>query len=55
MPLLTEDGKVMTQSASILRYLARKYGFVSDDPFLNYRSEQVIDILEDARLSKGLF
>ena len=55
MPVLLEDGKVLTQSASTSRYLARKYGYVSEDPFLNYRSEQVMDILEDARKGKKLF
>ena len=52
MPVLHEDGKPLTQSMSIGRYLARKYNFVSDDPFLNYRSEQVVDILEDSRKGK---
>ena len=49
MPILHEDGKQLTQSIAIGRYLARKYNLISDDPFLNYRSEQVVDIMEDAR------
>ena len=47
--MLLEDGKLLTQSLSIGRYLARKYNLVTHYLFLSYRSEQVVDILEDTR------
>jgi len=50
MPILIEDGKELTQSASISRYLAKKFGQVTGNEFLDYRVDQVIDIVNDGRL-----
>lgn len=50
VPLLLVDGKELTQSAAIGRYLATKFGFVTGDPYLDFKSDQVVDILTDGRL-----
>ncbi|CAG7731359.1 unnamed protein product [Allacma fusca] len=50
IPTLEVDGKVWTQSYAIGRYLAKTFGFTVEDDFLNYRSEQVSEIIEDCRL-----
>jgi len=51
VPCLTiEDGKELTQSAAIGRYLGRKLGLVTNDPYLDFLGDQVVDILTDGRL-----
>ena len=46
MPVWTEDsGKVMTQSAAILRYLGAKYGFYPEELYERYECDAVMDML----------
>jgi len=51
VPILAVDGKELTQSYAIIRYLAKQHGFATSDDFLNYRSDQVVQIVEDARIT----
>jgi len=55
MPLLVEDGKELTQSASIMRYLGKKYGLVAGDEYLDFLVDQVTEIVTDARLQWRTF
>ena len=49
VPLLeTEDGKFLSQSWSILRYLGRRFGYYpSDDAHTAWRIDSTIDAVED--------
>lgn len=47
LPLLEVDGKVMCQSYAISRYLAREFGFCSDNAWENARMDMIVDCLED--------
>ena len=51
LPLLEIDGKQMTQSRAILRYLAQLYGQYPTDIFELYQAESVLDFVEDITYS----
>ena len=43
----TEDGKVLSQSAAILRYVARTNGYYPEDPMDQWFADSTLDALED--------
>ncbi|CDW82060.1 glutathione s-transferase [Stylonychia lemnae] len=45
--LKVEEGKYLTQSLSILRYLGSQYGYYPSDPFLAYQVDSIVDSLQD--------
>jgi len=49
VPILYENGAELTQSTPIISYLCRKFGFVSQDEFINYRGAEIEEIVTDAR------
>ena len=50
LPWYTEDdGKVYSQSMAIIRHLARKHGYVSDDPWKTFESDWVLELTHDTR------
>ncbi|CAG7634897.1 unnamed protein product [Allacma fusca] len=50
LPVLVEDDNTLTQSYAIGRYLCKKFDFVHVDPFMDYLSDQVSEIVEDCRI-----
>ena len=48
-----EEGKVMTQSMSILRALAGQHGYQADGPWGEYESNYTIDVLADCNQTQG--
>lgn len=52
MPVLEIDGKVIHQSISICRYLAKKVGLDGKTDFENFEIDSVVDSVNDFRLSK---
>jgi len=48
--LVIEDGKELTQSNAIGRFLGKKFGLVTNDPYLDFLGDQVVDLLVDGRL-----
>jgi glutathione S-transferase len=50
LPILNVDGKELSQSNAIARYLARQYNLVAEDPFLNARADEIADIVTELRL-----
>ncbi|XP_072944941.1 uncharacterized protein [Epargyreus clarus] len=49
MPVLEIDGKQLTQSVAISRYLGKKYGLGGDDIDQDFEIDQNIDFLHDLR------
>jgi len=49
VPILYENGVELTQSTPIISYLCRKFGFISQDEFINYRGAEIVEIVTDAR------
>jgi glutathione S-transferase len=47
VPLLEFNGKVYNQSGAFIKYLAKRYGFLTGDDVLNLRVDQVHDIVDD--------
>ncbi|CAG7834369.1 unnamed protein product [Allacma fusca] len=47
VPLLEFNGKVYNQSGAIIKYLAKRYGFITGNDVLNLRVDQVHDIIND--------
>ena len=45
--LETEDGKLLVQSWSILRFLGRKYGYYPEDPETAWKIDSTVDAVED--------
>ena len=43
LPVLDIDGKELTQSLAIGRFLGKKYKLVAEDPFLDARADEVIN------------
>jgi len=50
MPVLHVDGKQLTQSLAIGRYLAREFGLLPKDSFTVARCDEIVDILAELRL-----
>lgn len=55
MPILEVDGKAMYQSVAICRYLANKVGLGGSSDYENYEIDNVVDTMNDYRLSEKLF
>ena len=55
LPILEIDGKVISQSLAIARFLAKKVGLYSEDPMEAYEIDNVIDTINDFRASKLKF
>ena len=52
MPLVeTEDGKKLGQTNSIIRYLAKRFGYYPEDAYDAWRAESLIDGLMDVHLA----
>jgi len=49
LPILEFDGKKLTQSAAIARFLAGKYDLVAEDPFVAARADEIGDFMEELR------
>jgi glutathione S-transferase len=49
MPVLEEDGKKLSQSITILRYLGRKLGIAPTDLFELAKTDEYIDAMLDVR------
>lgn len=50
MPVLEEDGKQLSQSLTIFRYLGRKFGLGAADEFQNAKCNEYIDAVFDVRM-----
>jgi glutathione S-transferase len=50
IPVLYVDGKRITQSVAISRFLAKRFDLVSTDPFLDARCDEVGDSLLELRI-----
>ena len=50
LPVLHHDGKEISQSQSILRYLGRLYGFYPTDAYDAWRADSFIDALSDTMM-----
>lgn len=55
MPILEVDGKVVHQSAAILRYLGRRFGLAGSNDWEALLIETVADSITDFRISKKKF
>jgi len=49
MPVLEEDGKVISQSGAILRYLGKKYGMFGSNDFEAAKIDETIEAMGDLR------
>ncbi|CAG9323559.1 unnamed protein product [Blepharisma stoltei] len=47
VPLLQIDGHNLVQSRAIEKYLLRRAGLISSDPFANYQSESLVGYIDD--------
>lgn len=47
VPALDIDGKRLTQTSSIMRYIARKYGMAPEDPYQEYLVDSVCEVMQD--------
>jgi glutathione S-transferase len=54
IPILEIDGKVMSQSISICRYLAKKVGLAGSNDLESFDIDSVVDTCNDFRASKLL-
>ncbi len=45
--LETEEGKHLVQSWAILRFLGRKYGYYTEDPWTAWKIDSTVDAVED--------
>lgn len=53
MPVLEiENGKKLSQSVSICRYLAKKVGLAGKTDLENFEIDSVVDTVNDLRVSK---
>lgn len=55
MPVLEEDGKKLSQSLTILRYLGRKYGLAGNDAFETAKCDEYVDAMNDLRIGELIF
>mmetsp|Transcript_20739 Transcript_20739/g.23096 ORF Transcript_20739/g.23096 Transcript_20739/m.23096 type:complete len:209 (-) Transcript_20739:38-664(-) len=47
VPVLEKDGKILTQSNAILRYVGSEYGYYPEDAELRYRADELVDLTDD--------
>lgn len=52
MPVLEIDGKKMSQSVSICRFLAKKVGLAGNNELEDFEIDSVVDTVNDFRMSK---
>lgn len=52
VPVLEIDGKKMSQSISICRFLAKKVGLAGNNEMEDFEIDSVIDTVNDFRMSK---
>jgi hypothetical protein len=52
LPVLEEDGKQLSQSATIVRYLGRKFKLAGADEFQTAKCNEYVDAVTDLRLGK---
>ena len=50
-----DDGKVFTQSMSILRALADEHGYTAGTPWGEYESNYTIDVFGDCTATQGFY
>ena len=52
LPILEIDGKILGQSVTIARYLARKYDLTGESEFEAAKCDEYVDALMDSRAGK---
>ena len=52
VPVLEVDGKVINQSTSICRYLAKQFGLAGADDWENLEIDATVDTIHDLRTSE---
>ncbi|CAG7825801.1 unnamed protein product [Allacma fusca] len=55
VPILEENGRALTQSFAIGRYLAKKFGFIANIPAVDAKGDQLIEAVKDCRLLSRVF
>lgn len=55
IPVLEVDEKQLSQSVAICRYLGKRFGLTTDDPFKDALLEAVVDNMRDVQISHYIF